>query len=139
MSQAFLPQANPLQLRPFREEVVSSMRRWLSVLVVLIASGANGAALDDEFLAAREAYRSGSLAKLEQLARKFKGQLLEPYLAYWQFSLKLEQTPPDELRAFIQAQRESPLSERLRAEWLKSLGKRGQWELFDAELPSYLG
>lgn len=108
-------------------------------MLVLVAVGAQGAALDDEFLAAREAFRIGDAVTLEQHAARLKGYLLEQYVAYWQLSMRLEQASAEEARAFLAANRDSPLSERLRNEWLKTLGKRGDWELFDAELPLLVG
>ena len=108
---------------------------WLAALLATVAGLAHGAALDDEFLAAREAYRAGSASRLDAQARRFKGHLLEPYLAYWQLSLRLEQAGAGDVRAFMSAYRDSPLPDRLRLDWLKSLGRRGEWELFNAELP----
>jgi soluble lytic murein transglycosylase len=64
-----------------------------------------------------------------------KGHLLEPYANYWQLTLRLEQASPEDVRAFLAANRDSPLSERLRNEWLRVLGRREQWELFNAEAP----
>jgi len=109
-------------------------RLWV-VGLVLAAATAYGAAGDDDFLAAREAFRVGNAAKLQTHAGRLKGHLLEPYITYWQLSLRLEQAPAEEIRAFLDANRDSPLSERLRSDWLKSLGRREQWEIFNAELP----
>ena len=111
------------------------MRGLLAAWLLLTALWAHGAPLDDDFLAAREAFRNGNPARLEGHARRLKGHLLEPYVAYWQLSMRLEQASPDEVRAFMAAHRESPLSERIRLEWLKALGRREQWELFNAEQP----
>jgi soluble lytic murein transglycosylase len=115
------------------------MSRLWFVLLVLVAATAQGAAPDDEFLAAREAYRSGNAARLDRHAARLKGHLLEPYVLYWQLSRRLELTPVEDVRAFLAANRDSPLSEQLRNEWLKSLGRRGAWELFNAELPLLVG
>ena len=115
------------------------MNRLWVVLLVLVAAAAHGAAGDDDFLAAREAFRAGSSARLEKHAARLKGHLLEPYASYWLLSMRLEQASPEDVRAFLAANRDSPLSERLRSEWLKSLGKRGQWDLFNAELPLLAG
>jgi soluble lytic murein transglycosylase len=111
------------------------MAKWLFFILSAIASAAAAAPLDDEFLSAREAFRSGAAARLDAQARRLKGHLLEPYVAYWQLSLRLDQAAPEDVRGFIAANRDSPLSERMRLEWLKSLGRRGEWELFNTELP----
>ena len=112
-----------------------SMRGLLAGWLMLAALCARSAPLDDEFLAAREAFRSGNPARLEAQARRLRGHVLEPYIAYWQLSMRLEQASPDEVRAFMAAHRDSPLSDRIRLEWLKSLGRRQQWDLFGAEHP----
>jgi len=110
-------------------------RVWV-LLLVLAAGPAHGAAAgDDEFLAAREAFRTGNYARLSNQAAKMKGHLLEPYVNYWQLTMRLEQASTEDVRAFLAANRDSPLSERLRIEWLKTLGRREQWDLFNAELP----
>jgi soluble lytic murein transglycosylase len=104
-------------------------------VLLLAATAARGAALDEDFLAARDAYEANNPSRLETHARRLQGHLLEPYVAYWQLSLRLAQSSPEEVRGFLAAHRDSPLSERLRSDWLKSLAERGEWELFGAELP----
>ena len=104
-------------------------------VLLLAATAAQGATLDEDFLAARDAYEANNPARLETHARRLQGHLLEPYVAYWQLSLRLAEASPEEVRGFLALHRESPLSERLRSEWLKSLAERGEWELFGAELP----
>jgi len=111
---------------------------WALVLA-LGAAFAHGASQDDDFLAAREAYRVGNAARLDTHAGRLKGHLLEPYLVYWQLSLRLEQAAAEEVRAFLAVHRDGPLAERLRNEWLKVLGKNQQWEQFNAELPLLVG
>ena len=115
-------------------------RLWVVGLVLAaVLAPAYGASGDDEFLAAREAFRTGNYARLTNHAAKLKGHLLEPYVNYWQLAMRLEQASPGDARAFLAANRDSPLSERLRTEWLKTLGRREQWDLFDAELPHFAG
>jgi soluble lytic murein transglycosylase len=111
------------------------MGKLLVFLLAWMAGSACAAPLDDEFHAAREAYRAGSYAKLDAAARRLKGHLLEPYVSYWLLSLRLESAPAEEVRGFMSLHKDSPLSERVRLDWLKSLGRRGEWELFNAELP----
>jgi soluble lytic murein transglycosylase len=105
------------------------------VLLLLVAVAAPAATLDEDFLAAREAYRAGQAVKVAAYAKRFKGHILEPYLAYWQLNPRLDQASPGEVRAFLSQYRDTPLAERLRVDWLKLLGKNQQWELFGEELP----
>ncbi len=104
---------------------------------LLLCAGAVAAAnLDDAFLKARDAARSGDSKQLEQIAPRFRGHLLEPYVEYWRLKVRLETRDPAEIRAFLAANRDTPLSDYLRRDWLKVLGKNAQWEMFNAELPA---
>lgn len=105
------------------------------LLLVLVSSAAAGAGTDDDVLAAREAFRVGDSKKLALYGQRLTGHLLEPYVQYWQLRTRLAAASPDEIRAYIEANRDSPLSERLRNDWLKLLGSRQRWDLFDAEFP----
>ncbi len=111
------------------------MRTPFAWVLILIASLAHGASRDDDFLAAREAYRAGDSKKLALLAKRLDGYILEPYVVYWRLQTRLWEADPGDIRAFLAANPDSPLSERLRKDWLKLLGKNQQWELFDGELP----
>ncbi len=104
---------------------------------LLAFTGAAAAAnLDDAFLKARDAARSADSKQLEQLAPRFQGHLLEPYVQYWRLRARLETRDPAEIRAYLAANRDTPLSDYLRRDWLKLLGKNAQWEPFNAELPA---
>ena len=111
---------------------------WL-ICLPLAALSANSAATDEDFLGAREAFQTGNAAQLEIHAQRLQGHLLESYITYWQLSLRLGEAAPEEVRAFLTANRGGPLAWQLRGEWLKALARREQWELFDAELPLHAG
>jgi len=114
---------------------VPNLRIHIVVGLLLAAATAQGAALDEEFLTARDAYQSNNAERLATVAPRLQGHLLEPYVAYWRLSLRLEEASPEEVRSFLAAHRDGPLAERLRNEWLKLLAERGEWKLFGAELP----
>ena len=90
---------------------------------------------DDDFLAMREAFRVNDQRKLELYASRLKGQghVLEPYVAFWQLRAQLQDATPETVRAFLAEHKGSLVAERMRADWLKQLGKNQQWELFEAE------
>jgi soluble lytic murein transglycosylase len=115
------------------------MTRLVLLMLLAVISAATGAASkDDDFLAAREAYRVGDSKKLAHFAKRLDGHVLEPYVIYWQLRQRLEDASPEELRGFFTANKDSPLSERLRSDWLKRLGKNQQWGLFESELPALI-
>jgi soluble lytic murein transglycosylase len=107
----------------------------IGALLALFSMTAWAASQDEDFLAAREAFRVGDGRKLDLYARRLKGYVLEPYVTYWQLRMRLEDSDPAELRAYMSTHRDSSLSERLRNDWLKLVGRKQQWDLFDAEFP----
>ena len=101
---------------------------------LLLATTAGAAGLDEMFLAARDAARAGDAKRLEQIAPRFQDHLLEPYVQYWRLQANLKIREPEEIRAYLAANRDTPLADYLRRDWLKLLGKNEQWALFDVEL-----
>ena len=90
---------------------------------------------DEIFLAARAAAQTGNADKLARYDEQLQGYLLEPYVASWLLRARLENASADEVRAFLAREQGNFLAEQLRREWLKTLGKRQQWDLFRAEHP----
>jgi soluble lytic murein transglycosylase len=111
---------------------------WILVALAFVPA-ARAAGTDDDFLAARDAYRAGQATKLAGYAKRLQGYVLEPYLVYWQLNLRLERSSPADVRAFLATYPATPLAERLRNDWLKLLGRNQEWELFDEELPRSTG
>ena len=105
-------------------------------LHLALAQGALPSPTDADFALARDAFRAGDAARLDKIAPRLKGHLLESYVEYWQLRLKLDDADPDRVRSFLVRHEGGPLADRLRVEWLKSLGKRAQWTLFAAEFPA---
>ncbi|HEX6828156.1 MAG TPA: lytic transglycosylase domain-containing protein, partial [Burkholderiales bacterium] len=100
-----------------------------------LALGTTPTSPDEDFLAARDAFRVGDAARLDKYAPRLKGYVLEPYVAYYQLRLRLEDASPAAVRGFLERHAGTLVADYLRAEWLKVLGKRGEWELFAAEYP----
>lgn len=92
-------------------------------------------AADEAMLKAYDAFRAGDPVKLQKVSSQLGGHVLAPYLEYWRLKLRLEDRPEADVRAFLEREAGSYLAERLRADWLKELGKRGEWREFDQALP----
>jgi soluble lytic murein transglycosylase len=90
---------------------------------------------DEALLKAYDAFRAGDALKLQRVAGQLDGHVLAPYLEFWRMKLRLEEIPESDVRAFLERQAGSYLADRLRADWLKELGRRGDWQGFDRELP----
>jgi soluble lytic murein transglycosylase len=95
---------------------------------------APSASRDEAFLAAHAAFRASDPVKLARASAGLEGGILAPYLEYWALKLKLETAPQAEVRAYLDKHAGSYLADRLRADWLKDLGKKGDWQTFEREL-----
>ena len=92
---------------------------------------------DERILAARDAARSGDRARLAAYAAP-AGHVLDPYPEYWWLSAQVARPAdidPAALREFLERNRGAWLAEKLRGEWLRGLGRRGEWGTFAIEYP----
>lgn len=119
-------------LKQFRNVLVA-----LALAAPLVLSAAPRAAGDEAVLTAYDAYRAGDALKFARVAKKLDGHLLEPWIDYWRLAMRLEDVPPAEVRAFFEEHSNTYVAELLRADWLKVLGKRGDWAEFERELALY--
>jgi soluble lytic murein transglycosylase len=90
---------------------------------------------DADFIAAKAAFERGDLRRLDAVAPALSGHLLERYVRYWQLSPRLDSAAPEDVQAFFTAFPDGPLTDRFRVEWLKALGKRGDWNRFALDYP----
>ena len=119
--------------------------RFLFIAVVFSAGAAlsafSNAALashEADFLAAREAFRSGNISRFDTMAARLQGHVLEPFVAYMQLMLHLKEASPEEIKGFIQRNGDSFLADRLLAEWLRMLAKNQRWDLYMSEYPALI-
>ena len=84
----------------------------------------SGGQSDADFVAAKAAFERGDWRRLDALAPALTGHPLERYVRYWQLKSRLDEAPADAVQSFIERYPDGPLADRLRVEWLKSLGKR---------------
>jgi soluble lytic murein transglycosylase len=93
------------------------------------------ASLDEDFIAAREAFRKGDSNQLERIAERLKSSPLEPYLSYYQLRMHWDEKDSAPIKQFMSRPADTPVIDQFRSEWLKYLGKRQRWEEFAAEYP----
>lgn len=105
------------------------------LLLLCCCSTVTWADQDADFLAARDAFQANNAARLESVAKRLKDTPLEVYVNYYQLHLKLETAPPETVKAFLTRSEDTPVIDKLRGEWLKVLGNRQQWDLFNSEYP----
>ena len=110
--------------------------RHLSAALGLLFTQAVWAS-DAAFINAYDAYRTGDANRFARAVTKLEGHLLEPWLEYWALSMRLEDAEPGEVAAYFARHPGQYAAELLRAEWLKVLGRRGDWAQFERELAQY--
>lgn len=91
-----------------------------------------------DFLAVRDAFRAGDTVKLGRFAQRLKNTPLEVYASYYRLRLGLENADTSAVKDFLSRPEDTPMIDRLRGEWLKQLGRKQQWDSFDAEYPRLL-
>lgn len=82
---------------------------------------------DKDFLLAREAWQQEDTVALAEASARLQGDPLVIYADYYLLGKQLDQTPPEAVRAFLVRYPDTWLAERLRGEYLRILGKRGDW------------
>jgi soluble lytic murein transglycosylase len=108
---------------------------FLLIQLLLAPVPALAASDDAQFMAAREAARSGDRTRLEGLAYSLQGHELAAYVDDWLLLLDLKDSDPATVVAFLSRHENSYVAEKLRTDWLRLQGRRQQWALFDAEYP----
>lgn len=114
--------------------LLPALRAIAAALVLTHALAATAQGADVVVAAAKAAYEQGDRARLESIAPQARGHVLEPYVEYWRLKLAIDSVAPGEVRAFVTRHASTPLAARARADWLKALGKRGDWDPFSRAL-----
>ncbi|PKO82858.1 MAG: lytic transglycosylase, partial [Betaproteobacteria bacterium HGW-Betaproteobacteria-11] len=116
--------------------------RTLALAVVMFAvspAPVFAAPGDAAFLAARDAARKGDAAQLARALTALPAtHPLRPWAEYWQLKQQLDADDASGISgigAFLAANEGSYLAEKLRGDWLRWLGKRGDREAFQREWP----
>ena len=113
------------------------LRKLAAALLLALPLAGQAAPGDDAVLGAYDAYRAGDALKLERYAKKLEGNPLDPWIDYWSLAMRLEDAPSAEVEAFLKEHANTYVAELLRGDWLKVLGKHGEWQEFERQLALY--
>ncbi|HZD19546.1 MAG TPA: transglycosylase SLT domain-containing protein, partial [Burkholderiales bacterium] len=113
------------------------MRNLAAALLLALPLAGRAAPGDEAVLGAYDAYRAGDALKLERYAAKLEGHPLDPWIDYWSLAMRLEDAPAAQVQAFLDSHANTYVAELLRSDWLKVLGKRGEWLEFERQLGRY--
>lgn len=89
----------------------------------------------DPFLDARDAFQQGDAARLDARVEELQDHPLLPYVRYWQMRMRIDLLSANEVKRFMRENAGTLTGDRMRADWLRQLAKRGQWADFLAEFP----
>jgi soluble lytic murein transglycosylase len=92
---------------------------------------------DDVLLEMSQAFKQGNRQRLAQLLPQARGHSLEPWAAYWELRARLDTASAQEVQDFFVRYAGSYQEDRLRNDWLLTLGQRRDWAAFAAEYPKY--
>lgn len=98
---------------------------WCIVTTVLADPG------DEDFRSAREAVQTGDRARLAQAADRLADYPLYPYVESWLLRPRLQEFPEEAVRDFLTRYDGQLVANRMRAEWLRVLGRARRWDDFD--------
>ena len=90
---------------------------------------------DDMFAAQRDLFsrvegdmKQGKFNSFRLYATKLSGYPLFPYLKFYEMRRRLSFAKASEIRNFLHEHERLPVAERLRHQWIRHLGKRGDWQ-----------
>ncbi|HET9735166.1 MAG TPA: transglycosylase SLT domain-containing protein [Burkholderiales bacterium] len=110
------------------------LRRFLTIALGLAALSPSAHAQDDAVLGAYAAFRAGDPDKLARHASALQGHTLEPWADYWRLRLRIDDAKPDDVQRFLARHAGTYLADLLRSDWLRELGRRGEWLAFERAL-----
>ncbi|UCV03639.1 lytic transglycosylase domain-containing protein [Dechloromonas denitrificans] len=93
---------------------------------------------DSNFLIARDAFRAGDRNKLERASSQLGNHELLPYVENYRLRMYMDQGDSAALRGFFERYEKSYVVEKLRADWIRWLGKRSTWNEVEREYAKML-
>ncbi len=102
-------------------------------LIGLLVSPTSVADLQSQremFVRAEKALDANNLKSYRALKKQLTNYPLSPYLEYRELKKFLSSQKPENIEKFLLKHADTPLSDRLRRDWLKNLAKRKQWQTF---------
>ena len=119
-------------------DILSLFPIALATLVLALPAQAQTPARgDDVVLEMNQAFKKGDRKRLTALLPGARGHLLEPWAAYWELKVRLDDASTTEVQSFLTRFEGSYQEDRLRNDWLLLLGQRREWTQFAIEHPLY--
>lgn len=109
--------------------------RLLPIALPLVISWSVHAAPGDAvFITTKEAFRLGDSNRVSKGLEALRGHDLEPWAEYYLLRMRVDDDAAEPaVRDYLNRNNGTYLAEKLRGDWLRSLGKKRQWEAFRRE------
>jgi soluble lytic murein transglycosylase len=88
---------------------------------------------DEVILDMNQAFKKNDKGQLTRLLPRAKGHTLEPWAAYWELRVRLDQASDSEIQQFLSQYAGTYAEDRLRNDWLLQLGRQREWSTFAQE------
>jgi soluble lytic murein transglycosylase len=121
-------------------QILTSLRAFVLIFSFLSpALGQTNATnkADEVILDMSQAFKKNDKAQLSRLLPRAKGHALEPWAAYWDLRVRLDQASNSEIQQFLTQYAGSYAEDRLRNDWLLQLGRQRDWADFAKEYPRF--
>jgi soluble lytic murein transglycosylase len=92
---------------------------------------------DEVILDMSQAFKKNDKGQLTRLLPRAKGHTLEPWAAYWELRVRLDQASDSEIQQFLSQYAGTYAEDRLRNDWLLQLGRQREWSTFAQEYPRF--
>jgi len=92
---------------------------------------------DEVILDMNQAFKKNDKGQLTRLLPRAKGHPLEPWAAYWELRVRLDQASDSEIQQFLSQYAGTYAEDRLRNDWLLQLGRQREWATFAQEYPRF--
>jgi soluble lytic murein transglycosylase len=110
---------------------------FLPSLSYVYAQGRDTSHYDETITEMAQAYKAHDRKRLTSLLPQVRGYILEPWGAYWELSVRLDEANPSEVQDFFTRYSGTYQEDKLRTEWLLQLGRNRDWGAFNREYPKY--
>jgi soluble lytic murein transglycosylase len=121
--------------------ILAPRRHLLGAFALAIASlfqpACAQSAGDDVLVQMKQAFQRGDRSRLAALLPQARGHALEPWAAYWELKVRLQEASPQEVQDFLARYAGTYQEDRLRNDWLLLLGQRRDWDGFAAVYPGF--
>lgn len=110
---------------------------FFSSLSPACAQGRDANHYDEAIADMAQAFKARDRKRLTSLLPQLRGYILEPWAAYWELSVRLDEASNSEVQDFFSRYSGSYQEDKLRTEWLLQIGRNRDWAAFNREYPKY--